>query len=332
MTDAATPSDDLQAESEPSEGQSYTGGVGERGPGRIRRIQSRIEVGRGQVDDAYQRLEDSRSRVRTVDVAFALHEGDRDSGGSLLAGALAFRLFLWLLPAALLIVAGLGFDSAAGANDPNDAVRNAGITSIPAQSINQAAGESQSARWVALILGIFFLYTTSVSLMKALSVAHALIWHVPAPKLAHRLRAAGTLLATALAIGAVSSLEAVIRNHSAGYGLLALIAGTLCYSAAWWALSIQLPHSDASALDLLPGAVLFGIGLEALRVLAVYYLAAKFTSASLLYGSLGAAAALLLGLYLAGRIIVAAAVLNAALWSRKGAEAESPGGSPGPSD
>ena len=53
---------------------------------------------RQQADEAYERLQDSRSRVQTIDVAFTFQENDRDAGGSLLGGAIAFRLFLWLLP------------------------------------------------------------------------------------------------------------------------------------------------------------------------------------------------------------------------------------------
>lgn len=324
MTDAATPSDDVKGGAAPEAERDETSVAARPAPGRIGRARSQIEARRGQVDDVYHRLEESRSRVRSVDVVFAMHEGDRDSGGSLLGGALAFRLFLWLLPAALVVVAGLGFESSGDAAAPSDAVRNVGITSIPAQSINQAARDSQSGRWVALILGIFFLYGASVSLMKALSLAHALIWHVPAPRLGGRIRAVGIILATMLVLAGATSLEALLRNRSAAFGLLALLVGTVLYSATWWGLSTQLPHANAALVDLIPGALLFGIGLEAMRTLAVYYLAAKLTSASLLYGSLGVSAALLLGLYLAGRVIVAAAVLNSAIVSRKPADPEVP--------
>jgi uncharacterized BrkB/YihY/UPF0761 family membrane protein len=325
MTDAATPSDDLKGEAGPGTERDGASGAAVAAPGRIKRVRSQIDTRREQVDDVYHRLEESRTRLRSVDVVFAMHENDRDSGGSLLGGALAFRLFLWLLPAALVAVAGLGFESASDPGAPNDVVRNAGITSIPAQSINQAARDSQSARWVALLLGLFFLYGASVSLMKALWVAHALIWHVPASRPGSRIRSVGIILGAVVLLAAATSVEALLRNRSVGLGLLALVVGTVLYSAAWWGLSIQLPHDNAKPLDLIPGAVLFGIGLEAMRTLAVYYLAAKLTSASLLYGSLGASAALLLGLYLGARIMVAAAVLNAAIFSRKSADPEPSG-------
>ena len=192
-----------------------------------------------------------------------------------------------------------------------------GIRSIAAQSIDQAAKESQTARWLAVVFGVVFLYTTSVSLVKALFVAHALIWQIPVPKIVHKPRVVGELLLGALIIAGCSSLAAIIRNHSPGYGLIAMLGVVVIYGGAWWLFSFRLPHGEASFLDLLPGAVLFGIGAEVLHLVAVYYLAAKLTHASILYGTLGGSAALLFGLYLVGRLLIAATVLNATMWERR---------------
>ena len=59
--------------------------------GRLGRARGHLESGRRRMDTAYQRLQDSRSRIGSVDVAFTVQEGDRDAGGSLLGGAIAFR-------------------------------------------------------------------------------------------------------------------------------------------------------------------------------------------------------------------------------------------------
>jgi len=60
----------------------------------------------------------------------------------------------------------------------------------------------------------------------------------------------------------------------------------------------------------------FGIGVQLLYVLTVVYFIRKIGSASELYGTLGAAATLLLWLYLLARLIVGASVVNAVLWER----------------
>jgi uncharacterized BrkB/YihY/UPF0761 family membrane protein len=71
-----------------------------------------------------------------------------------------------------------------------------------------------------------------------------------------------------------------------------------------------------------PGALVVGVGTQLLHLLTVYYLSGRLESASELYGGLGTAATVLLGLYLIGRLVVAAALANAVLWKREAWKAE----------
>lgn len=302
---------------EPDAGGSGRTGDPAPGTSRYGRARAHVAAAQRRVDLAYEQLQESRSRRGSVDVAFHVQQGDRSVGGSLLGGAIAFRMFLWLLPASLLVVAGLGFGSAENPTVPDELVRGMGVTSIAAQSINQAAQDSRGGRWAALVLGAFFLYTTSVALVKALFVAHALVWHVPVPKIKHKPRAVGELLALVVLIAAATSIAAVVRNRSPGLGLVTMLGVVVVYGVLWWLWSLRLPHAATSPFDLIPGAVAFGIGVEVLHLIVVYYVAARLTHASAMYGSLGTAAALLFGLYLVGRMIIAATVINVAVWERK---------------
>ena len=63
---------------------------------------------------------------------------------------------------------------------------------------------------------------------------------------------------------------------------------------------------------MLPGAVLVGIGLQALHAITVFYFAGRVSRMSETYGPLGVAIVALLWLYL----MVSAAVINATLWDR----------------
>jgi uncharacterized BrkB/YihY/UPF0761 family membrane protein len=81
---------------------------------------------------------------------------------------------------------------------------------------------------------------------------------------------------------------------------------------------MALPHArDAGWRDLLPGALLLAAGAQVLHLVTVFYLAGRIESASELYGALGSASAVLLWLYLIGRLVVGSAVLNATLWERR---------------
>src|SRR6266566_2930339 len=78
--------------------------------GRVKGFVSRV---RSRRDAARAAIDARRPRVRSVDATLSAYERDRDRAGFLLAGALAYRLFLWLLPFTFLLVGGLGFLEAA---------------------------------------------------------------------------------------------------------------------------------------------------------------------------------------------------------------------------
>jgi uncharacterized BrkB/YihY/UPF0761 family membrane protein len=89
------------------------------------------------------------------------------------------------------------------------------------------------------------------------------------------------------------------------------------YAAIWLLVSFRLPHRDAPWTALVPGAILLAVGLEALHLFTAYFLGPWALSKQGTYGALGVSAALLLGLFLVSRLIVAAAVVNATLWERR---------------
>jgi uncharacterized BrkB/YihY/UPF0761 family membrane protein len=123
----------------------------------------------------------------------------------------------------------------------------------------------------------------------------------------------------AVTIGAlvlVSGISQFRENHRL-VGLFMLLGSVMAYAAGWLGISLLLPHRDAEWIELVPGAVLVGVGVELLHFVTVYYISRKVSSASELYGPIGAAVAILLWAYLIGRLVVAAAVLNASLYNHR---------------
>jgi uncharacterized BrkB/YihY/UPF0761 family membrane protein len=284
--------------------------------GHFRALKGGAAKARKQADDTLKWFDDRRDTSRSVGIVFTAYEQDRDAGGGLMAGALAYRMFLWTLPAALVGVAGLGFLSLANSDDPARAVRDIGITSIPAQSIDQAAQNASQARWLALIVGVVLLYMASIALIRALWTVHMLVWRTPGVRPRSRTVLVGKLLLICVVVAGLTSLTSLIRDGSTGFGVLAVVLELTVYAVAWWAASTQLPHGNSSLWTLIPGALLFAVGVQGLQLFVVYYLAGHAVRASQLYGTLGVAAALLLGLYFVGRLIILSAELNRAVWAR----------------
>jgi membrane protein len=257
-----------------------------------------------------------RQKHRSVDAAFEMVDRDGDIGGGIIAGALAYRLFIWLLPLALVAVAGLGIAADAADESPQETADGAGLGGLVTSSISDSA--TSSGRWYALIIGIPILVYVTRSVLRALIAAHRLIWTQPRaetakPTLPATLRLLGLLLLLPIASG----LASAIRAHSPGVGVLGTAVTLLPYAGIWLLVTDGLPHRDAPWSALIPGALLFGFGLDLLHVLLAYFLVPYALAKQGTYGALGIAAALLFGLYLVSRLVVAAAVVNATLWERR---------------
>ena len=102
-----------------------------------------------------------------------------------------------------------------------------------------------------------------------------------------------------------------------GVGVLGTLLAIPPYVGIWLLVMEGLPHRNAPWTALIPGALLFGLGIELLHVVLAYFLVPYALAKQGTYGALGIAAALLFGLYLISRLIVAAAVVNATLWERR---------------
>ncbi len=258
------------------------------------------------IDATRVRVISSRLRHRPLDLALTLSEHDVATGGALMAGALAFRLFLWSLPAALLSVGLLGFNE----NAEQDAT-DAGLGRYAADAIGTAAQEAHRGRWLAVIIGATLLVIVSYTLAKTVVVATALIWGEPVRKPGRPVRAVGAVLATVVLAFGVSLVATWMRQDSPGVGLTATILVALVWAALWWLVSTWLPRPDGLRWwALLPGAALVGVGAQLLHLATIFYFSRRITHASQLYGSLGVAATMLLWTYVVARLLLASAALN----------------------
>jgi uncharacterized BrkB/YihY/UPF0761 family membrane protein len=281
--------------------------------GRVTSMRRSVEAVR---TTALTRLEELRRRTVLADVPVRVFERDQAAGGALLAGALAFRVFLLLLPLALVVVAGLGFASSTDATAPGTVARDLGVTGLAASSIRNAGHEATGGRWVLLVIGLFFLALAARNGARVLRIAHAFVWREPVERVRTKADdALGFLIAT-VALLSAASLVAAVRHWSNAGGLVAILLMVAVYFGVWLALSARLPHRDTPVRALIPGAIVVAVGLEALHVFTAYWLPTRVEHSSHLYGALGVAAALLVYLLIIGRLVLTGAGLNAVLWER----------------
>jgi uncharacterized BrkB/YihY/UPF0761 family membrane protein len=286
------------------------------GDGRAKRFVSRT---RRRADAAWAAVEERRPRVRSVDATLGAYERDRDRAGFLLAGALAYRLFLWLLPFTLVIVAGLGFLEASDHDNPSNLADDLGVVGLASKSVSEAAADAEHARFIALLIGISALYLASLGAIKAFRAVSALAWGVPTGPPGRKPLAVLGCLGVFAAFFTVTFIGSAIRHEAPGPGVIATVLIGIAYVwLAFLGLWI-LPRPSVHWTAVLPGAITIGLGLQAIHLVNVYFISYRISSSSETYGALGVAAAILLSLFLIGRLFVAGVILNATLWERRNA-------------
>jgi uncharacterized BrkB/YihY/UPF0761 family membrane protein len=271
----------------------------------------------GRVERARERLESKRPTSRIIDTALGAFERDVAAGGGVLAGALAFRIFLFMIPYVFLVAVVFGLGASVDGEAPGRAARDAGISGIAAKAFDSVGDLSTSQRLISFFVAAFALILATRALLKVLRIVHALVWHTRAGKPASATRAAGVLvLIVTLALG-LAALAGALRNVSFLVGIIGTLVYVLVPIAVWVFVSWSLPHApDVPWPAFLPGAVVLGVGLEVLHIVTVYWIAHLIESKTDTYGAIGFALALLLWAYLLGRLITTAAVVNETYWSR----------------
>jgi uncharacterized BrkB/YihY/UPF0761 family membrane protein len=283
---------------------------------RRERLRQRQEAMQARVERLSERAQEERGRRGWVDAIYEIVDRDGEIAGGIIAGALAYRLFIWLLPFGLVFVGGLGVIAGATSNSPKGVAGNLGIGGIVSGSLHSAS--NSHSPWYALIVGVPILLYATRSVLRVLIGTHRLAWgEVRGARPKPTFLDAAKLLGVIIGFLVLSGFATWARAHSHVAGLVVTIVVIVAFAGMWLWTSTQLPHGDAGWMDLVPGAIAVGVGIGLVQLLAAYLLAPYALQKQGTYGALGLAAALLLGLWVLGRVLVGGAEINATLWERK---------------
>ncbi len=289
-------------------GPEEAGQPNETSPGRIERAKARADALKKAGAEILAREQERRESVRVVVEAF---NRDRRFLGGLLSGGLAFRVFLWLLPLALVVVALFGglidlFD-----DPPEEVALEAGLSSAMAATVAQAVEGSERSRWYLLVIGLILLLWGGMGVVKAARLISGLAWSVP-PQMNHNpLAASGVLsLAVLIVMAGHQLVIALLSGPFASDFLILTVETGLLVAVGVWTFN-YLPHPVGVGWKrMLPGAVLFAVGLLVTRAVGIYF-TNRLNRVDDLYGALGAASVFLAWLFIICRVWVAAVGLNA---------------------
>ena len=236
--------------------------------------------------------------------------------GAVIAGAVAFRMFLFIVPYVFVIVVGIGVAADAAEEDAGDLARSAGIGGLVAKAVSGAADLSGFERVTALVIGTIALFLGSRALLKVLRLSYGMVWNVRPSKLKKTTVPALAVVAFTTVGVVLAASVGRLRHEGLLPAVLGFVITTSVPVAMWLAASWYLPRRARTWQELLPGALLFGVGVQVLHIVTVLWIAHVLESKTSTYGAIGAALAILLWAYLLGRLVTGAAVVDAVMWLR----------------
>lgn len=124
------------------------------------------------------RRERLAARFQWIRLALETMQADRHMAGSVMAAGVAFRLFLMILPVALLIAAIVGFAQGEVSRSPGVVAGQYGLTFAIAQIIASSARQASGGRWILLATGVALLLWTGNGVVQALSSAFRVAWNI----------------------------------------------------------------------------------------------------------------------------------------------------------
>lgn len=274
-------------------------------------------------------IEKARARWGAFDIAYRTFKRFGEDDGPTHAASLTYYTFFSIFPLLLFSAAALGYLTFG-----NDALRdelvNSGLETVPLlRDALSPAGLKQieeNKNALAVTGTLLALYTGSGVII---AMQHSLnkIYHVvDEPNFLHK-RLRSLMWLAVLGVFALASLTLSTVAEFAPDALasvLSLVGGLAVNIALFSTAYKMLPATSLSWREVLPGAIVAAIGFEILKVAGTAYLARGETARNDTFGTLAAAAALLVASFIIARVVLLAAEVNAVLAERRATRQSSP--------
>lgn len=262
--------------------------------------------------DGRARLVEARRRHAALDLAVAFVRRFRASDGTVLAGYLAYRLFLLLLPLAAILVAVAGF----ARSESVEAAQHLNLGSAVADSLRQASSDVERSRLPLLLSGLLGFVVAVWGLLGGVQITAARVWQIPTARVGSKGRAFVRLCGSLLLFALVFYVSALVRRLGLVAGVAGSLAGFASFAVAFFGLGWMLPRRCREWYWLLPGASVGAAGGAALQALATFYLPDRLADSSATYGAFGITLTVLTYLFILGAVFVVATVANAVIYER----------------
>lgn len=238
--------------------------------------------------------------------------------GGFLAGAVTLAAFLSLFPLVLVAIAILGFVAGDRPDLSHDLITSIGIPAQgdAADAVRNAVSTAQTSRAAASIVGLTGLLWSSLGLVSALQYAYDAVWQVTGRGIKDKALGLLWMAGAALLLAGSFAFTVAVQFLPGPLAVLNVaIALALSVCLFLWAGKV-LANVAVGWVALLPGALVTAAGFEVLKLVGGVYVPRVVASSDAVYGSIGVVFAILAWLFVFGRLLVYAQVVNVVHWER----------------
>ncbi|MEZ5176851.1 MAG: YihY/virulence factor BrkB family protein [Acidimicrobiales bacterium] len=208
-------------------------------------------------------------------------------------------------------------------------VENLGLTGSAAETMTKAITTASDSKQAASIVGLLGLAWAGSGVAVALQQGVRAPWQERPEGIRDRLLGMAWLVAAAVGFAAALALSSVLNflpDEVPGplVAIPAVLLGVATEIGLFWWMFWGLGTRRVPARDLLPGAVIAGLGFEVLKLVGTVYVPQLVARSSALYGPIGIVFATLAWLAFFARLIVCASTYNAVRYEAREGTVEVP--------
>lgn len=248
----------------------------------------------------------------------ALDVQDRvgEINGGFVASGINVSIFVALFPLLLVAIAVVGFLASGDDDFTARIIENLGLTGAAADTVTKAISTASDSKQAASIVGLVGLAWAGSGVAVALQQGVRAPWQERPEGIRDRLLGLAWLVAAALGFALALALSSVLNflPDEVPAPLVAgpaVLLGVATEIGLFWWMFWGLGTRRVPARDLLPGAVIAGLGFEVLKLVGTVYVPQLVARSSALYGPIGIVFATLAWLAFFARLIVYSSTFNA---------------------
>lgn len=265
-------------------------------------------------EDAKRRWMAAGESNSAVGLAEALYGRDKVAFGSVLGSAIALRLFLFIIPANVTVIAltqVLKFTHAFDESFKDSVTTGPMATALLGVSRTQALGIFLSS----LVLTAW----AGRSLARVLAASSGSSWGLTLTQAKQRMKSMAALILVIFGSVGANVIFSALRNDSGvALSFMVMLSVAATFAVAWFVVMLTLPRNTTDPGALIPGAALFGVGFALLNWFMQYYLPARVARTTDTLGQMATTVAVLGNFFFIGRIMSASFVLCAVVFERYG--------------